>query len=98
MPLCNVIDRRKRPYRFANVNAVIEPTCHDNSIDGADQAEGGYAGIGYDEKEHVTVAHACKWAQSFDHAVTLYLYDEDGGIYAADDPEPVTTSKEQANG
>jgi hypothetical protein len=81
MPLCNIIDRRKRPYRFLKINAVVEPTCHDNPCVDADYAERGYVGIGYDEQEHGSLAAAVVWAQSFDHAVTLYLYDEDGGIY-----------------
>ena len=33
---------------------LAEPTCHDNSLADADQVEGGYKGIGYDEIEHVT--------------------------------------------
>jgi hypothetical protein len=82
MPLCNIIDHRKRPYRFAKINCVAEPTCHDNSVKDADQAERAYKGIGYDEQEHVSLAAAVVWAQRFDHAVTLYIYDEDSGIYA----------------
>ena len=82
MPLTNIIDRRKRHHKWAKINAVVEPTCHDNSIDGSDKAIAGYKGIGYDEKEHTSVAEAVVWAQSFDHPTTLYLYDEGGGIYA----------------
>ena len=82
MPLTNIIDHRKYYLKWGKINAVVEPTCHDNSVVGADQAVPGYAGIGYDEKEHTSVAAAVVWAQSFDHPTTLYLYDEDGGIYA----------------
>lgn len=81
MPLCNVIDRRKRPYRFLKVNAIVEPTCHDNPCKDADHVERDYHGIGYDESEHTSLATAIIWANSFPHQVTLYLYDEDGGLY-----------------
>lgn len=81
--LTNIIDHRKRPYRFKKVNAVIEPTRHDNKVKDADQADGKDAWIGYDEKEHVSIAQAIDWAESHHDAVTLYLYDEDSGIYVA---------------
>lgn len=86
--LTNIIDRRKRPYRFKKINAVIEPTCHDNSGKGGkamdtDNVPRDYAGIGYDEKEHVALSAAVLWANTFPHAVTLYLYDQDGGIYVS---------------
>lgn len=38
--LTNIIDHRKRPYRFKKINAVIEPTRHDNTVKDADQADG----------------------------------------------------------
>lgn len=79
--LTNIIDRRKHTYRFAKVNAVVEPTCHDNSLADSDKVEPGYAGIGYDEREHVTVAAAVAWANSFTEPTTLFLYDENDGIY-----------------
>jgi hypothetical protein len=82
MPLTNIVDRRKHKYRFAKINAVVEPTCHDNSIDDADKVEPGYSGVGYDEREHITLADAVTWANSFNWPTTLYLYDHDGGIYA----------------
>ena len=85
MGLTNIIDSRKRPYRFKKVNAVLEPTCHDNSVTDADQVDGGYPGVGYDEKEHITVASAIAWACLHEAAVTLYLYDEDDGIYEVGD-------------
>jgi hypothetical protein len=81
MPLTNIIDRRKRPYRFAKINVVMEPTVHDCHEPDSDKVPPGYDHIGYDQREHVTLAAAVEWANSFPFAATLYLYDKDGGIY-----------------
>lgn len=79
--LTNIIDFRKRPYRFKNINAIIEPTRHDNKVKDADHAAGSDTWMGYDEREHISVEHAVKWAAMHSDEVTLYLYDEDDGIY-----------------
>lgn len=79
--LTNIIDHRKRPYRFKKINAVIEPTRHDNKVKDADQAGGHDNWMGYDEKEHVSIAEAFAWAQAQPDEITLYIYDEDSGIY-----------------
>lgn len=81
--LTNIIDRRKRPYRFLKVNAIIEPTRHDHSVDDSDRIDSppGADWMGYDEREHISLSDAIKWADSHADAVTLYLYDEDGGLY-----------------
>ena len=85
MPLTNIIDHRERPYRFLKVNAVIEPTRPDNSVKDSDKAKRDQKmdknWIGYDEREHITVSKAIQWAEKHSDFVTLYLYDEDGGIY-----------------
>jgi hypothetical protein len=81
MTILNIIDRRKRPYRFRKINAVIEPTRHDNRCKDADQAEGRDNWLGYDEREHISLAEAIEWAATAPDELTLYLYDEDGGIY-----------------
>lgn len=81
MPLTNIVDHRKHKYRFEKINAVLEPTCHDNSLADSDKVETGYPGVGYDEREHVTLADAVAWANGHDTKVTLFLYDHDGGIY-----------------
>lgn len=86
MTVLNVIDRRKRKYRFLKVNAIIEPTWHDNSLDDSDKShpdgvKGAMAWMGYDEKERVSVQEAFEWASKHPDDVTLYLYDEDAGLY-----------------
>lgn len=85
--LINVVDRRKNQHKFKKVNAIIEPTRHDNSVKGADKAPPKprleKSWIGYDEKEHVTVRSAIMWAVLHTDHVTLYLYDHNDGIYEA---------------
>lgn len=86
--ITNVIDRRKRPYRWGKINAVIEPTAHDNSVPDSDDIRlAAPDWIGYDEREHTSVAGALEWAQKHREFVTLYLYDEDGGIYEQPSPD-----------
>jgi hypothetical protein len=34
----NIIDRREQPYRWREVNAIVEAVEHDNSCRDADQA------------------------------------------------------------
>lgn len=86
--LVNVIDDRKRRYRFEKINAVIEAAWHDNSCPDSDFVEPD-DGPSYDQKEHITLQEAIAWANSFASPVTLYIYDQDGGIYPL--------SQEQAN-
>lgn len=81
MPIMNIIDHRKRPYRFLKINAIIEPTRHDNSVRDADQADGMDEWIGYAEREHIELADAVEWAEACSDDVTLFIYDEDGGLY-----------------
>lgn len=82
MSIANIVDRRKHQYRFNVVNAIIEAAWHDNSCKDSDQVPNEGAGPSYDEKEHIHLADAVTWANSFAEPVTLYLYDKDGGIYA----------------
>lgn len=74
--LLNVIDKRKRPYRWKNVDAFVEPTCHDNGIADADQVElSEIPMIACEDVIGVSVAEALRWANAFDEAVTLFLSD-----------------------
>ena len=83
--LLNIIDRRKQPYRFKKVNAVIEPTRHDNKVKGADRAPRSpkmdNLWIGCDDQEHVSLLDAVVWASMHPDHVTLYLYDPNDGLY-----------------
>jgi hypothetical protein len=83
MPIVNIVDGRRRRYRFLRVNAIIEAAWHDNTCDDADQIAG-RDGPDYEELEHVSLREAIAFAEAQKGEVTLFLYDEDGGIYAVD--------------
>lgn len=80
--LWNVIDKRTRPYRWREVNAVVEAVEHDNSCADADQAPESDPSIvvDYDALEAVSVQEAVAWATEQRSPVTLYLYDLGGGF------------------
>jgi hypothetical protein len=75
--ICNVIDRRSRPYRWKRVNAVIEAVAHDNSCRDADQT--GEASphdvLDHDHRDGLCVHDAIAWANDQRCPVTLYIYD-----------------------
>jgi hypothetical protein len=76
----NIVDRRKHPYRWRAVTAIVEPTHHDNTVDGADQVCNDPEAIIYDLRAEISVADAISWAQTLPYAATLYLYDLGRGI------------------
>lgn len=80
--LWNVIDKRKRPYRWREVNAIVEATEHDNSCVDSDQAPESDPAVivDYEALEAVSVSEAVKWAESQPCPVTLYLYDVGAGF------------------
>lgn len=74
--IANIIDNRKRRYRWASVDVVIEATAHDNSIADSDQAEipldkGGFV----EERDHIPLSEAITWANKTAFPVTLFIYD-----------------------
>ncbi|WP_066724161.1 hypothetical protein [Sphingomonas pituitosa] len=75
--LWNVIDKRTRPYRWREVNAIVEAVEHDNSCPDADQAPESdpLLVVDYDALEAVSVQEAIAWANGQRCPVTLYLYD-----------------------
>ena len=77
----NVIDSRKRRYRWRKVNAVIENIKHDNSVEDTDifDEENNDAPL-YEEKKGVLLHEAIEWAESAPGKVTLYLYNDGDGI------------------
>jgi hypothetical protein len=74
----NIIDCRKRRYRWKAITAIIEPVSHDNACQDADQADEEF--FAYDQKAEISLADAVIWAQSLSYTVTLYLYDLGDGI------------------
>ena len=75
----NVVDRRTRPYRWREVNAIIEATSHDNACEDADQQQASEDDLAYDQLEGVTLQEAVVWANDQTCPVTLYLYDKGAG-------------------
>jgi hypothetical protein len=80
--LWNVIDKRTRPYRWREVNAIVEAVEHDNSCADADQAPESdpLLTVDYKALEAVSVQEAVAWANGQRCPVTLYLYDLDRGF------------------
>lgn len=76
----NVIDHRRRPYRWREVNAIIEATSQDNACDDSDQHPPADNDITYEQLEGVSLQEAIAWADSHASAVTLYLYDKGEGF------------------
>ncbi len=86
--LTNMVDRRKRPYRWVAISAIVEATVHDNSVADADQALPSEADGLYAEMENGSVADAVAWANTFPGPITLYLYDVGEGIALSATPTP----------
>ena len=80
--ILNVIDHRKSFHKWKRVDAVIEPTWHDNKCAGADEAPRYDGEADHDAREDISVAAAIAWASALTYGVTLYLYDV--GVHAAD--------------
>jgi hypothetical protein len=64
--LRNVIDKRTRPYRWREVNAIVEAVEHDKSCADADQAPESDPSltVDYASLEAVSVQKAITWAVS----------------------------------
>jgi hypothetical protein len=75
----NIRDSRKQPYRWKRINAIVEPTRHDNEKRDSDQAEKGPDDLIYDQREGISLAEAIAWAQNLPEHVTLFLYDAGAG-------------------
>ena len=79
--ILNIIDRRKRKYRWKEITAIFEPTVHDNSCADSDQTEHTkYDSVGYDEISKCSLMEAIEWGTKNINWVTLYVYDLGEGI------------------
>jgi hypothetical protein len=76
----NIVDMRKRHYRWKAISAIMEPTYHDNSVADSDQVDEIDFDTIYDERAEISVADAVNWVQSLPFPATLYLYDLGDGI------------------
>lgn len=102
MPIRNIIDNRKRKYRWKTITAIVEPTWHDNSCPDSDQAEHSLEndwGVGYAQNEHCSLTGALTWAETFPGENTLYLYDLGDGIAEVSfDRDPTENEANQPRG
>ena len=78
--ISNIIDRRKRPYRWKRVNAIIEATSNDWSVEDSDLQEPGPDDVVFADRKNISVEEAVAWASAERSCVTLYLYNEGDGI------------------
>lgn len=84
--ILNIIDGRKRKYRWREITAIFEPTKHDNTCvdsDATQEKENFECSIGYHEEEKISLADALKCAQASQEYLTVYLYDLGQGINIA---------------
>lgn len=73
--IANVIDKRTNKYDV-RCDVAFEPSCQDNSIKGATQFYRVRV-FSYDELRNTTIVQAIEFAQQWDFAVTMYVYDVD---------------------
>ena len=73
--IANIIDGRKRPYRWREITAIAEATAHDNGVPDSDQAGDEGNEVIYDVFERGSLADAVAWAEGLPGEVTLFLYD-----------------------
>jgi len=76
----NIIDERKRKYRWLEINAVIEDAYHDNTCEDSDQVPDTVDGTLCDQRKNILLHDAVIWAENAPGMVTLYLYDKGAGI------------------
>jgi hypothetical protein len=77
--ICNIVDEREHRYRWKRINAIVEPTWHDNSCRDSDQAEVDSDARVYEQRKNISVAEAVAWASAKPYSVTLFLYDAGHG-------------------
>ena len=73
----NIVDSRKNSYAWGKVWGVVEPTAHDNSIEGATQAQRDEGAPWCESFGPATLNEVLRWAARISHAMTLYVYDQD---------------------
>ena len=81
--ILNIIDNRKKKYRWRKITAIFEPTCHDDRCNDADitnAEESAYVGIGYHEMSECSLSEAIEFAVVSHSFLTVYLYDLGDGI------------------
>ena len=73
--IANVIDKRTNKYDV-RCDVAFEPSWHDNTIEGATQFYRTRT-FSYEESRNTTIVQAIEFAQQWDEAVTMFVYDVD---------------------
>ena len=74
--IANIIDRRKRRYRWKSVDVVIEATAYDNTITDSDQSEEAPEEfVLVESRNRIPLGEAITWANGSGFPVTLFIYD-----------------------
>lgn len=76
MTVANIVDRRTNKYDV-HVDVVFEPSFHDNHVPGATQFLKEEKSIVVAELVKTTIEYAIKYAEKWNYAVTVYLYNYD---------------------
>ena len=73
--IANIVDKRTNKYDV-RCDVAFEPSWHDNTVKGATQFYQVRA-FSYDELRNTTIVQAIEFAQQWDFAVTMFVYDVD---------------------
>ena len=76
--ILNIVDERTKLYRWRSVDAVIEPTWHDNTCADADHSAPHPDESDYEERAKISLTEAIAWALGVGYPVTLYIRDAGG--------------------
>jgi hypothetical protein len=79
--LRNVIDRRKREFRWLAVDVTAEPTWHDNTCNDADQAERDDGEPMYAARKNISLSEAVRWVEAMPLPMTLYIFDGESNAF-----------------
>ena len=73
--IANIIDKRTNKYDV-RCDVAFEPSWHDNTVKGATQFYR-VRSFSYEELQNTTIVQAIEFANQWDFAVTMYVYDLD---------------------
>lgn len=74
--IVNIVDHRSNSYNV-RIDAVFEPSQHDNSIEGATKFSWGAKEFCYDDMCGTTIVEAIEYANNrYECPTTLFMYDE----------------------
>jgi hypothetical protein len=87
--ILNIIDRRKRRYRWACIDVILKAKFHDSSCPDSDQAPvlelRDEKHVIYEQRDSISLTEALKWASGAECPVTLFLYDQGSKRHAVYD-------------